>query len=246
MTRIRPIVASMMKSPARMASFWSPGYKACSLSGKPLNTPHCTGRGVSPQPRIQNHLPLVILAHRAIAARHDIHPAMRALPMPMHPDKLFRLAAGRTARQRGCACVDILLMPVCAHLSLASCLPLTFAVIWHSPSVISHLLFPICHTPSDSPYIAFPILPGHTSAGALLRGGNLRTAHQGFQQINQFSAIIASIGPRNSAPHMGGDIILHNALAITIHHTQSKLRFGVKQQRQEQWQNPSRHHTVNL
>ena len=241
MTRIRPIVASMMNSPARMASFWSPGYKACSLSGKPLNTPQCTGRGVSPQPSIQIHLPLVILAHRPIAARHDIHPAMRALPMPMHPDKLFWLAAGRTTRQRGCGCVDILLMPVCAHLSLASCLPLTCAVIWHSTSDIPHLPYPIWQSLPSIPYIAGP----HKRWCALARW---QSAHgsSGVQQINQFSAVIASIGLRDSAPNMGGDIILHNALAIAIHHTQSELRFSIKQQRQEQWQNPSRHHTVNL
>ena len=47
---------------------------------------------------------LPALTNRAIAAGHDIHPAMRALSMPMHPDKLFRLAACRTAGQRhGCA-----------------------------------------------------------------------------------------------------------------------------------------------
>lgn len=133
--------------------------------------------------------------------------------MPMHPDKLFRLAAGRTACQRGCECVNILLMPVCAHLSLTSCLPLTCPVI--------------CHTLSGSSYPAFPILPGQTSAGALLRGGNLRTAHQGFQQIKELSAIIAPIGPRDIAPRMGGNIILRNNLAIAIRHTQIKLRFGI-------------------
>jgi hypothetical protein len=38
------------------------------------------------------------LADRAVTAWHHIHPAVRALPMPMHPDKLFRLTAGRAAR----------------------------------------------------------------------------------------------------------------------------------------------------
>ena len=53
-------------------------------------------------PKMGRSLPA--LTNRAIAAGHDIHPAMRALSMPMHPDKLFRLAACRTAGQRhGCA-----------------------------------------------------------------------------------------------------------------------------------------------
>ncbi len=80
MTRIRPIVASIMNSSAQMASFCFPGYIACSLSGKPLNTPHYSGRGFRQQPRIQIHLPLVTLAHCIIAAGHDIHSAMGACP----------------------------------------------------------------------------------------------------------------------------------------------------------------------
>ena len=38
------------------------------------------------------------LADRAVTAWHDIHVTVRALPMPMHPDKLFRPATGRASR----------------------------------------------------------------------------------------------------------------------------------------------------
>lgn len=37
-------------------------------------------------------------ADRAVTAGHDIHVTMRTLSMPVDPDKLFRLTAGRTAR----------------------------------------------------------------------------------------------------------------------------------------------------
>jgi len=33
-----------------------------------------------------------------VAAGHDIHMTMRALPMPVNPDKLFGRAASRTSR----------------------------------------------------------------------------------------------------------------------------------------------------
>ena len=61
-------------------------------------------------PKMGRSLPA--LTNRAIAAGHDIHPAMRALSMPMHPDKLFRLAACGTAGQRRrCAlCLDAALV----------------------------------------------------------------------------------------------------------------------------------------
>ena len=39
------------------------------------------------------------LADRAVTAWHDIYVAVRALPMPMHPDKLFQPAAGGAPRQ---------------------------------------------------------------------------------------------------------------------------------------------------
>ena len=41
---------------------------------------------------------LLRIADRTVAAGHDIHTAMRALAMAMHPHKLFRRAAGRTSR----------------------------------------------------------------------------------------------------------------------------------------------------
>lgn len=44
--------------------------------------------------------PSIGLADRTVTAWHDIHMAVRALPMPMHPDNLFRLAASRAARHQ--------------------------------------------------------------------------------------------------------------------------------------------------
>ena len=40
------------------------------------------------------------LADSAVTAWHDIHVTVRALPMPMHPDKLFRPAAGGAPRHQ--------------------------------------------------------------------------------------------------------------------------------------------------
>ena len=93
----------------------SSGYKACTLSCKSLTAQRWSNRGVSPQPpffaiqSIPRTTPIrsdaapkmrrshPVLTNRAIAAGHDINPAMRALSMPMHPDKLFRLATCGTA-----------------------------------------------------------------------------------------------------------------------------------------------------
>ena len=54
--------------------------------------------GTMPQAVFLNSVALIRLADSAVATGHDIHMAMRALAMSMNPDKLFRLAAGGTAR----------------------------------------------------------------------------------------------------------------------------------------------------
>ena len=48
-------------------------------------------------------------------------------------------------------------------------------------------------------YLAFLILPGHTSAGALLRGGNLRKAHPGLQLLEFLIATTASHMTKNTS-----------------------------------------------
>ena len=82
-------------------------------------------------PKMGRSLPA--LTNRAIAAGHDIHPAMRALSMSMHPDKLFRLAACGTAGQRrGCALHlhPVLMGPVLMAKFLLAIFLLAMVVLW--------------------------------------------------------------------------------------------------------------------
>ena len=85
-TRNNPIVASMIYPLAPMVwgGYTRPVIRRKVKSGR---MPHRSS-------------PLSRIADSPVAARHDIHVAVRALPVPMHPHKLFGRAAGRAARHQ--------------------------------------------------------------------------------------------------------------------------------------------------